>query len=314
MSDLLKVGLAQIAPVWLKRDETLAKISQWVHKAADEGCRLVAFGEALLPGYPFWPELTGGAEFESDMQKELFAWYLKQSVTAEHLGELASQAADRNIHIVLGAVEKAADRGGHSLYCSLFHIDREGTVHAPHRKLVPTYEEKLVWSAGDGHGMRTLPLGDFTIGALNCWENWMPLSRTALYAQGEDLHVAIWPGNERNTRDLTPVIAREGRSYALSVSSLMRRSDVPDDIPFAEEIRDKMSEMPADGGSCIAGPDGRWLVEPVTGRETLLTADLDFHQVARERQNFDPVAHYSRPDVLKLVLNRERQGVLDERN
>jgi nitrilase len=304
------VGLAQIAPVWLQREATTAKIVEWVAKAANENCSLVVFGEALLPGYPFWVDRTDGARFESQLQKELYAHYAEQSVVIER-GDLADvQAAARkhDLAVYLGVMERAGDRGGHSLYCSMVYIDAAGEIGSVHRKLVPTYEERLVWASGDGHGLRTHPLGAFTVGGLNCWENWLPLPRAALYAQGEDLHVAIWPGNRRNTEDITRFMAKEGRSFVVSVSGLMRASDIGDDLPHAERLRESASDSMANGGSCVASPTGEWLLEPGTGSESLRVADLDHTIVLQERQNMDVAGHYSRPDVTRLHVNRRRQS------
>lgn len=139
----------------------------------------------------------------------------------------------------------------------------------------------------------------------------MPLSRAALSAQGEDLHVAIWPGSSRLTHDITRFAAREGRSYVLSVGGLMMRDDVPDDLPGRDLILADENEIWADGGSCIAGPDGEWIVEPQSGEETLIVADLDHTFVRKERHNFDPVGHYSRPDVTQLLLDRRRQQSIE---
>lgn len=306
------IALAQIAPHWLDREQTLAKMLTYVERAAAQQCQLIVFGEALLPGYPFWLELTDGARFNSTVQKELFAHYAEQAVQIEagHLDPLCAMAKKHGIAIVTGTIERPADRGGHSLYCSLVYINAAGTVVNVHRKLMPTYEERLVWSAGDGHGLRTFPFGKFTLGALNCWENWMPLARTALYAQGEDLHLALWPGNRRNTELLTRFLAQEGRSYVVSVSGLFRRSDIPDDFPHSELIRSNAPDFMADGGSCVAAPDGAWLLEPQVGEEGLFVVGIDHARVLEERQNFDPSGHYARPDVLQLVLNTARQGVL----
>jgi hypothetical protein len=158
---LLTLGLAQMAPVWLDRAATLAKVNSYVEQAAREGCDLVAFGEALVPGYPFWLELTDGARFNSTLQKTIFAKYAEQAIQPEagHLDQLRETAAKHRIAVYLGCIERAADRGGHSLYCSLVFIDRNGGIGSVHRKLMPTYEERLVWSAGDGHGLRTHRLG-----------------------------------------------------------------------------------------------------------------------------------------------------------
>lgn len=309
--DLLTVGLAQIAPVWLNREATLVKIIDYIGRAAEQQCRLVTFGEALLPGYPFWLELTDGARFNSPIQKDIHAYYLEQAVQIEagHLDAVCAAAARHGIAVMLGCIERPQDRGGYSVYCSRVYIGPDGVIGSVHRKLMPTYEERLCWSPGDGHGLRVHALDAFTVGGLNCYENWMPLSRAALYAQGEDLQVALWPGNLRNTEDITRFIAVEGRSYTISVSALMRREDFPADTPHLDRILAACPEVLANGGSCIAAPNGEWVIPPSVGTECLLVATLDRNEVRRERQNFDQAGHYSRPDVTRLVVDRRRQHV-----
>ena len=313
MSNKLQVTLAQIAPVWLDRDATIAKIGQSIADAAADGSQLITFGEALLPGYPFWIELTGGAEFESSQQKDFHARYLDQAVNISvgHLKPICTLARQHKIAVILGTIERAPDRGNHSVFCSLIYIDNTGEIANVHRKLMPTYEERLSWAPGDGAGLVTQTLPPFTVGALNCWENWMPLPRAALYGQGENLHVAIWPGNVRNTEMITRFIATESRSYVLSVSGLMSKDLIPDDFPYADELRANAPEVMGNGGSCIASPTGEWLVEPVADKETLIHAELDINEVLRERQNFDPSGHYARPDVTRLTVDRRRKHVTD---
>ena len=305
----LTVGLAQIAPVWLDRLKTTEKIIEYIHQAGGQGCQLIAFGEGVLPGYPFWIELTHGARFNAADQKQMHALYCQQAVQIERgdLDGICQALKTHQMACYLGIIERPLDRGGHSLYCAIVYINEQGVIKSVHRKLQPTYEERLTWSPGDGHGLRTHQLGPFTVGGLNCWENWMPLARTALYAQGEDLHVANWPGSHRNTHDITPMMAKEGRSYVMSVSGLMRPGDFGSDLPCYDQLMaNSPDDFLTDGGSCLCAPDGTFVIEPQVGEEGLYVAEIEHSKVYEERQNFDPVGHYSRPDVLQLKVNRER--------
>lgn len=312
----LKVALAQISPVWFNKEKTLLKIAGKITEAAKNNCELVVFGEALVPGYPFWIALTDGAEWNSKLQKEMHAHYIRNAVNIEEgeLDVICNLAKENKIAIYLGIIERAKNRGGHSLYASLVYINQQGEIKSVHRKLQPTYDERLTWSPGDGNGLQVHPLKKFTVGGLNCWENWMPLPRTALYGLGEDLHVAVWPGSDHNTRDITRFIAIESRSFVVSVSGLMRIEDFPADTPYLDKIIAKAPKILANGGSCIAGPDGNWIVAPLINTEALIIETLDFNRVLEERQNFDPAGHYSRPDVTKLILNRQRQSILEISN
>lgn len=310
--NILSIALAQISPVWLNKQKTIDKVISYIDQAGAKDCDLVVFGEGLLPGYPFWLSYTNGAEFNSSFHKEIQAHYIKNSIQIEKgdLLNICASAKKNNIAIYLGTIERAEDRGGHSLYCTLVYINKQGEIKSAHRKLQPTYEERLTWAPGDGHGLRVHPLNKFTVGGLNCWENWMPLSRTALYGQGENLHIAVWPGNEYNTKDITRFIALEGRSFVVSVCSTMKISDIPKDTPHYNNLIEYPNEYLANGGSCIAGPDGEWIIPPTIETEGLLTAELDFNKVLEERHNFDVAGHYSRPDVTKLIVNQERQSII----
>ena len=315
MSDTLKVAVAQMAPVWLNKSATLKKVVDKIDEAAAENAQLIVFGEALVPGYPFWVEHTDGAKFESDMQKNMYAHYVEHAVDVEggDLEAVCNAAKSGHIAVYLGVIERDTDRGG-SLYCSLVYINEEGEIKSVHRKVMPTYEERLVWSIGDGNGLTTHDLGPFKVGGLNCWENWLPLARASLYAQGENLHVSVWPGNYRNVHDLIPVIAKESRSYVIAASGLFTAKEITDDLPHFELLKNQMKGTMADGGSAIANPDGSWLVEPVIGKEMIVYADLDLSQVRKERLLMNGVGHYSRPDVFQLEINQERQNLLKKKN
>ena len=310
MKQSLIVAMIQMSSVLLQREATIDKMVHFIEEASEKGAELCVFGESILPGYPFWIENTEGAKFNNKVQKEIHAAYIKSAIQPENgdLIRLQKIAKSKNVGLVFGSMERAVDRGGHSLYCSMIYIDSNGEFRNSHRKLMPTYEERLSWSPGDGHGLNVFPVGPFTMGGLNCWENWMPLARTALYGQGENLHIAIWPGNVRNTDLITPFIAQEGRSFVISVCGLMSKDDIPQDFPYADVFRENAPAMMANGGSCIAAPDGSWLVEPVKDEEGVIIAELDFNKVLEERHNFDPVGHYSRPDVFQLKVNKRRQS------
>ncbi|MBI4718139.1 MAG: carbon-nitrogen hydrolase family protein [Planctomycetes bacterium] len=337
-AELMKTALAQLAPVFLDRDATIAKVVEAVRQAARQGCELVAFGESLVPAYPIWLSRTDGARFNSPDQKRLHALYVDQAVVigtrgdlcggagrepagsaigtepGGHLAPVCRAARDSGIAVIMGVAERALDRGGHTLYCSRVFIEgrgeRAGRIGSVHRKLMPTYEERLAWGIGDGAGLVTHRVGPFTVGALNCWENWLPSARMALYAAGEDVHVMLWPGSVGLTQDITRFVAMESRSFVLSASAILRAEDIPADVPErARMVGD--AALLYDGGSCVAGPDGQWIVEPVAGREDLIIVELDPARVREERQNFDPAGHYARPDVLRLTVDRRPQAAAD---
>ena len=310
--DILTIAIAQIAPVYLDKNRTIAKIKNAMSEAALQKAKLVCFGETILPGYPFWLEHTEGAKFNNKIQKEIFSFYLQQAVSIADgdLQPVCDLAKQLKIAVYIGVAERANDRGGHTIYCSLVYIDACGNIQSVHRKLMPTYEERLVWGIGDGNGLKVHSLEGFTVGGLNCWENWMPLARTSLYAQGENLHVAVWPGNLYNTQELTKHIARENRMYVLSVSGLMRKKDIGNTMPDADLFKANFPAWLANGGSCIATPDGTWLIEPIINKEIVQTATINLAEVRKERQNFDPSGHYARPDVFSLSVNTERQKLV----
>lgn len=304
----ITVAAAQLGGPWLKPSARLAQIADAAHVAATSGATLIAYPETYLSGYPFWPSRTEGALFDHPDQKDCYAYYLDAAIELDgpEQREMETIAADLGITMVVGVTERGRELGRGTVWCSVLTIDQRRGLVGHHRKLVPTYDERMVWGQGDGAGLVTQHVGRATVGSLNCWENWMPQARTALYAQGETVHVGVWPGSSALTGDITRFIAIEGRVYSVAASGIITADSIPSDFPLAERLREASDTVVFDGGSAIAGPDGRWLVAPVVAAEGVIVADLDLDQVTRERLNFDPTGHYTRPDVFRTIVNRTR--------
>ncbi|HXF04039.1 MAG TPA: carbon-nitrogen hydrolase family protein [Blastocatellia bacterium] len=306
----MRVAGIQAAPIFLDRQATLDKMLSLIAEAAREGAELCAFPEVFLSGYPAWLSLTGGARFNDDRQKEAYAVLLDQAVRLDgpEVRALERAAREHRIFVYAGMSERGLTehQGRGTVYCTLLAIDPQRGVVNVHRKLKPTYEERLVWGDGDGGGLRVLPYQGWRIGGLICWENWMPLARTALYAQGEELHVSVWPGNPSLVMDNGRFVALEGRVYVLAVCGILRAEDIPPTFPLREDML-AHGNVFYRGGTSIFAPDGTLVAGPLVDVEGIVYADIDSRMVSRERQNFDPTGHYARPDVFRLRVDRRRR-------
>jgi len=300
----MRVAAVQDSPVYLNRTATLDLVKERITEAGEGNADLIAFPEVFVSGYPVWIDVTDASAWEKHDQQETFARYLEQSVelgSSEFL-EVVETVKTSGAFTYLGVVERAASGG--SVYCSLVAIDPLEGIVSVHRKLKPTYGERLVWADGDGAGLVAHEHKGVRLTGLNCWENWMPLARTAMYETGAQIHIAAWPGSVGLTEDITRFIAKEGRLFVISVGAIYDATMIPDDFPLRNQLG--VDDKYHNGGTCIAGPDGKWIVEPNHGEKGIIWADLDVSEVSRQRQNFDPTGHYSRPDVLRLHVTRER--------
>jgi nitrilase len=306
----VKVAAAQAHPAWLDKAANTKKILSLLRQAAGQDVELIAFPEAFLSGYPFWVSRTDGARFEDTRQKAAYAYYLDAAIElpGPEVTLIAEASADLGIFVYLGVTERGRAAGRGTVWCTLVAIAPGRGIVGTHRKLLPTYDERLVWGQGDGHGLRTHEAGTLRVSGLNCWENWMPQARTVLYAEGTDLHVGVWPGSRAMTETVTRFVALEGRVWSLAASGLLSIDDVPRDFPLYDELSATASGLIFDGGSGIVSPEGIWVSGPAVGREGLVTAHINRDMIDRERLSFDPTGHYSRPDVLSTTVDRRRRA------
>jgi nitrilase len=298
------VAAVQAAPVLLDRDATIAKVVALAEKAAAEGARLVAFPEAFVPGYPDWVWRTRPWDAEATA---LYARLFDQAVVVGSAATdvLAETARRLGIWLSVGVDER--DDKDSTVYNTLLHFAPDGSLAARHRKLMPTGGERLVWGTGDGSTLKCVDTGFGRLGGLICWENYMPLARAALYAQGIDVYLApTWDNSETWVPTLRH-IAREGRTYVLGVTSCLRAADLPADLPGRDALYGEENDWLSRGNSAIIGPDGDILAGPLIGEDGILYAEIDPRQAQLARQQFDPVGHYSRPDVFRLHVDTSRR-------
>lgn len=300
----MKIAAVQAAPVFLDPKASTDKLIGLLREAASNGAELVAFPEVFLSGYPVWLRARDVAH-NDELLKIGHIEYLKSAVTTAgpEVTAIAKEANALGVAVYVGIVERSGSGG--SVYASLVTIHPDKGVVNVHRKLKPTFHERLIWADGDGHGLQVHQWKEFRVGGLNCYENWQPLARQALYEQGEQLHIATWPGDLDVTQNITQFIAQEGRLYVASVSGLLRSRDIPNSFPlrkYVTEGRDVIN----DGGSMITAPDGKIIAGPVTGEEVTLYADISIETVIGSRLKLDPAGHYSRRDVLSLNHTKTR--------
>ena len=298
-SSTTRVAVVQAAPVAFDRECTLAKVRLLAQDAAARGARLVVFPEAFVSAYPRGMTFGAVVGNRTPEGREWYRRYWESSVDVPGaaVDTLADVARESAIYLVIGVIE----RDGGTLYCTALFFAPNGEYLGKHRKLVPTASERLVWGQGDGSTMPVFDTEVGRIGAAICWENYMPLYRTALYAKGVQLYLAPTADSRDGWVASMRHIALEGRCFVLSSNQFARRSDYPADYP-GELPRDP-SAIVTPGGSCIVNPLGELIAGPLYDEEAILTADIDVRDIVRGKMDLDVVGHYARPDVFHLTVN-----------
>ncbi len=300
----VNVAVVQAAPVMLDPMATIDKMEEWTENAAREGAELVLFPEAFISAYPRGLSFGTVVGAREEWGRKAFAQYWQGSIevpspATERLGRIARE---RGVFLAVGVVEREADFGGGTLYCTLLTFDPEGRLLGKHRKIKPTAAERLIWGEGDGSTIPVFdtPLGK--VGGLICWENYMPLARAYLYGKGVEIYLAPTADARESWQATIRHIAMEGRCFVLSCNQFVTRADLPPAWRDLEDFK-KMPDIHCAGGSAIVGPLGEYLAGPLYEREGILHAKLEREFLVGARFDFDPVGHYARPDIFRLVVD-----------
>jgi nitrilase len=303
-SESVKVAIVQRPPVLLDRDATLKHAVDHLHEAADEGARLVVFPETYVPGYPVWVwSLEPGGDYR--LTSEIHAALVANSVdlASNDLRPVQDAAAERGVTVVIGVHERDGEFSRSTLYNTLVTIGPDGSMRNRHRKLVPTNPERMVWGQGDATGLRVLATDVGRLGGLICWENYMPLARYALYAEGVEVYVAsTWDSGDTWLATMRH-IAAEGRCWVLGSGCSLHIDDVPESFPQRDHVWPDATWLNA-GDSVIVAPGGRVVAGPLHEEHGLLLADIEPGAAAGDHRTLDVAGHYGRPDVFRLTVDR----------
>jgi nitrilase len=298
-SDAVTVAVVQAASVAFDRKKTLAKALDLIRDAAKKGAKLVLFPEAFISGYPRGLDFGAVVGWRTDEGREDFKRYFQSAVEVPGpvVDALSKAARANSVYLVMGVIER--ERG--TLYCCVLFFAPDGTFLGKHRKVMPTASERLIWGYGDGS---TLPVFDTPMGKLGaviCWENYMPLLRTFMYSQGIEIYCAPTADHRTTWTATMQHIATEGRCFVLGCNQFNRRRDFPADYKTA--FGDDHETVLSKGGSCIVSPFGEFLAGPNFEDEAILVAELDRSLLPKAKFDFDVVGHYSRPDIFRLTVD-----------
>jgi len=314
LSKNISVGLVQQPPVFMNLNESVKNALHFVDDCVNKGAEIIVFPETWLPGYPVWLDYSPKAGlWDHTPAKTLFRLLFENSleINDEYFIQLQKSAQKNKCVIVMGCHEKK----GRTLYNTIFYFKADGSFEL-HRKLMPTYTERLIWGIGDGSTLPVFEHKKTRIGGLICWEHWMPLSRAAMQHQNEDIHIAQWP----MVKDLHQIASRhyafEGQCYVLACGCTLTKQQMIDGLnSVCKTEEDKLAleliyEIPGSGndfvlhgGSSIIKPDTGFLVEPVLDKNELIFADLNMNILSEGNLFLDTAGHYSRPDVFQLLVD-----------
>lgn len=315
-------AIAQITPIFMNKKETIQKAIEYIHAAGEKGADIVVFPESYIPVFPYWQQ-GWNDPFEEWYDVHLAFQNESLVVGSKDTDLLSKAAAEAGLHVVMGCTELDDAVGSRTLYNTMLYFDNNGKLYGRHRKVIPTGQERSFHGrGGGGDNLKVHQTNIGRIGGLVCWENHMLSIRALMAYQGEEMHIATWPGTwsnmptgdmklsdselknpqSYNTCDIEPAIrahAFEAQTFVISACGYMPGDEVPDSFPY----KDKANWDMAIGGSSIVDPYGNYIVEPVYNKEELIIAELDGTLIKAAKNAFDLLGHYSRPDLVQIVFN-----------
>lgn len=303
MTNKIKIAAAQLTPVFLNKEKTIDKACEAISEAGKNGARLIVFPEAFISGYPDWVWLIPNSK-----GVELNNLYLSLHKSAVTVGDdstekLLKAAKAARINVVMGMNERNTEKSGASLCNSLLFIDDEGEILGTHRKLMPTGGERLIHAQGNGSTLKSYDTSAGKIAGLICWENFMPLARTAIYETGAQILAAPTWDKSPNWLQTMQHIAREGGLFVVSTCMALKIDDIPDEFDF-KKLYPEGREWINTGNSCIISPKGQLLAGPLDSEENILYAEINMNEIIEAKRSLDVVGHYSRPDVFNFSINK----------
>jgi predicted amidohydrolase len=305
---MVKVAAIQAAQVYMDLEASLKRALSLVSEAASAGAQLVVFPETWLPGYPAWLDCCRDvALWDHEPVKRVYARLMENSVVVPGpaTDALAEAARDNSVVLNISVHERVKEGPGRgTLYNTMLTFNDDGRLLNSHRKIMPTYTERMIWGQGDGSSLKAVETAAGRVGGLICWEHWMPLARHALHLSGEDIHVAAWPQVKEMNLVASRHYAFEGRCFVVATGALMRARDLPPELELIESLKNNADSFALNGGSAIIAPDGRIIAGPVFDEETILTAEIDLSSIAKESLTLDVTGHYSRPDIFDFDLKK----------
>jgi nitrilase len=300
------VAAVQAAPIYLNLERSLARALDLIAEAAKRKAQLVVFPEAWLTGYPAWMGTCRDSPTWDNIQaRRLYAQLLENSVTVQDrvTATLGDAARRYKMTLVMGVHERVSEGGGRgTLYNSILTFGANGELMNHHRKLMPAFNERILWGQGNAGGLRVVETQIGRIGGLICWEHWMPLVRQTLHLGGEDIHVALWPSVNEMYQIASRHYAYEGRCFVVAAGAIMRRADLPRDFELAPHLAGDESEFILDGGSAVIGPDGHYVAGPAFGSEVIILARINLERIREESMQLDMTGHFNRPDLFDFRL------------